>query len=408
MIIPAPHPLLIRLAHALLLKAERSQGQRAVVLKLDGKVLPELHSSKTPDDMAHIALMLESLARTGWVTLQTRKQLSFQTLADQEPALMLQDAQALSAWSGYRPEGPKWSRELVRQLSTPGLVEVPDLPALLDYLQRNPLPWFQGIPHTECAYTLNQLAIACKSGSAAYVRQVSARHFKGHSKVLDNREELLRLLGAQGGQFLEAPVQLLVSLPPLSLRSANGHALPLVLFVENLVSFEHMAHVRQQHWADAVLVYASGFKGTAKRLRTTQGCSLYWRDSESEADRTSFVKWLYDQDRPANDGVDVCFYGDLDFAGMQILAHLRQSFSNCRAWRPGYEVLLSLMTTAHGHTPATAGKDGQLDPRMTGCIYSDEVLLPSLRSTGLCIDQEVWPVDYAGSSIPDHVMPPRG
>jgi len=294
----------------------------------------------------------------------------------------------LALWSGHQPEGPKWSRELVQQLKAPGVLDVPDAQALLDYLQRNPLPWFQGKDHVECARTLNLLAVACRSKQSGYVRQLSAKHFNGHSKVLDSREEMLRLLGAREGQFLEAPIQVLVSLPP---DWARLQPEATVLFIENLVTFESMADSRQPEWAKAALVYASGFKGTAKRLRTPQGSTLYWRDSARETDRLAFRDWLHARDGATQKSTVVSFYGDLDSAGMQILAQLRQSMPSCCAWRPGYEALLSLLQRSRGHRPDSAGKEGQTDPGLTGCAYADAVLLPALRQSGLCVDQEAWP-----------------
>lgn len=388
MSVPPPHPILIRLAHALLNKADRSQSLRSVTLKLDAKVLPELHATQTPDGLASIAALLQSLVQTGWVSLRTKKPQAFQTLADQDPTLELRDADALAAWSDHQPESPTWSRELVQKLRTLAVLNVPDAPALLDYLQRNPLPWFQGMDHVECARTLNLLALACRSEQSGYVRQLSAQHFNGHSKVLDSREEMLRLLGAREGQFLESPIQLLVSLPTDWTRLQPE---PTVLFIENLATFEIMAARHQSEWAKVALVYASGFKGAAKRLRTPQGSTLYWRDSTAETDRRTFREWLYLSDAATQKSTIVNFYGDLDSAGMQILAHLRQTFPDCRAWRPGYEVLLSWLHTSRGHRPDSAGKDGQTDPGLTGCPYADAVLLPALRQSGLCVDQEVWP-----------------
>lgn len=396
---PSPHPMLIRLAHALLNKAKRSQeglsqGVRSVTLKLDAKVLPELHATQTPDGLASIAALLQSLVQTGWVSLRTKKPQAFQTLADQDPTLELRDADALALWSGYQPESPKWSRELVQQLGALTVLNVPDAPALLDYLQRNPLPWFQGVDHVECARTLNLLAGACRSEQSGYVRQLSAKHFNGHSKVLDNREEMLRLLGAREGQFLESPIQVLVSLPT---DWARLQPEATVLFIENLVTFEAMADSHQSEWANAALVYASGFKGSAKRLRTPQGSALYWRNSAVETDRLAFKEWLHASDAATQNSTIVSFYGDLDFAGMQILAHLRQSFPDCRAWRPGYEALMSWLQTSRAHRPDSAGKEGQTDPGLTGCAYADAVLLPALRQSGLCVDQEVWPEHWAHS-----------
>jgi len=384
--------MLIRLAHALLSKADRSQGHRSVTLKLNAKVLPELHATQTPDGLASIDALLQTLVQTGWVALRTKKPQAFQTLADQDPTLELRDAEALASWSGHQPESPKWSRELVQQLKALSALNVPDVPALLNYLQRNPLPWFQGMDHVECARTLNLLAVACSSEQSGYVRQLSAKHFNGHSKVLDSREEMLCLLGAREGQFLEAPIQLLVSLPSDWARHQPGAS---VLFIENLVTFESLAERRQPEWANTALVYASGFKGTAKRLRTPQGSTLYWRDTANETDQLAFRDWLYARDDTTQQSTVVSFFGDLDSAGMQILAHLRQSIPNCGAWRPGYEALLSLLQTSRGHRPESAGKEGQTDPGITGCAYADAVLLPALRQSGLCVDQEAWPEHWA-------------
>jgi len=49
------------------------------------------------------------------------------------------------------------------------------------------------------------------------------------------------------------------------------------------------------------------------------------------------------------------------------------------------------MSAAEGHRPESAAKEGQADPGLTGCSYADAVLLPALRQTGLCVDQEAWP-----------------
>jgi hypothetical protein len=387
--------MLIRLAHALLNKAGRSQehgsqGHRSVTLKLDAKVLPELHATQTPDGLASIDALLQSLVQTGWVSLRTKKPEAFQTLADQDPTLELRDADALALWSGHQPEGPKWSRELVKQLRAPGVLDVPDATALLDYLQRNPLPWFAGMPAGEVAEVLNALAAACATTTgrpALFLRELSARHFKGHSKVLDKREECMRLLGAEADQFSEAPVQLLVCLPE---TSAEAQAFDEVLFIENLVTFERMALKRQPAWARCALVFASGFKGAARRLRQPRGASLYWRGQAHAMATQAFTKWLYGQ---AHTGLPVCFYGDLDFAGLQILAQLRQSFVHCEAWRPGYGALATAMQAGHAHAPESAGKEAQTDPGHTGCPHADLVLLPLLRESGLCIDQECWPAD---------------
>ncbi|CAM4066550.1 DUF2220 family protein [Roseateles saccharophilus] len=380
MSLPA-HPLQRRLAHALLRKAERSEGGRTVSLPLDAQTLPELHDAPSPQALAHLELLLDGLAKTGWVRLKADKARAFQTLADRRPALLLLDAAALAEWSGFEPATPRWSRQLVQALREHAtLLAVPDAPALLDYLLRSPLPAFQGQEPAACAAVLNALAADCRAAPALtpYLREISARHFRGHSKVLDAREELLRLLGAGEASFLEAPIQLLVDLP----EDWTGDE---VLFIENGVSFERMAGQRQPPWAHTALLYAAGFRSGARRLRERKGSSIYWRGRMSAANIERFETWLYGGTaEPA-----VGFYGDLDFAGLAILAQLRMSFPTCSAWRPGYDALLSALGS--GHAPGDAGKERQQDPVVTGCAFADEVLLPALRTTGRCMDQELWP-----------------
>lgn len=387
------HPLQVRLAHALLRKAERSEGRRAVSLALDQATLPELHTATTPEALTHVELLLQQLCACGAVQLKTTKPRPFQTLAERRPTLVLIDPTALATWSKFEPTAPRWSRQLVQAIRGQAeLLRVPNAPALLDYLGRNPLPAFETMSPTECVALLNALAtdVIGLGNLPCYLRELSAKHFHGHSKVLDSREELLRLLGANLERCLEVPIQLLVDLPP---TWAGEH----VLFIENAVSFERLAGQRQGTWAQAALIYAAGFRGAAKRLRHRGGSSLYWRGRPDDAQAQGFEAWLYDDiSSPC-----VRFYGDLDFAGLQILAQLRQSFPTCQAWQPGYQALLQRLSDGLGHPPQVAGKQGQTAPLATGCPYADRALLPALHQTGHCVDQEAWPelsVSY----------PPRG
>jgi len=390
MTLPPRHPCLIRLSHALLRKAERSRGERAASLALDATVLPELHQAATPHELAHLELLLQAWCDPGWVQLKLDKALPFQTLADRHPSVILLNAAGLAGWSGFTPTAPRWSRQLVQALREPGVLTVPDAPALLDYLLRSPLPVLENRPASDCAQVFNALADDCATGRPRYLRELSARHFWGHSKVLDAREELLRLLGAGEGQFLEAPLQLLIDLPELpDGGDEGGVGLEAVLFIENGVSFERMAQARQALWQRSALVYAAGFKGAARRLRQPGGAALYWRSPAPLRGRQAFEQWLSDPARIPS--LPVCFFGDLDWAGLQILAQLRQGFPGCQAWQPGYAPLLQHLQAGQGHRPDEADKAAQVDPGHTGCVYADQVLLPALRQSGYFVDQELWP-----------------
>lgn len=104
-------------------------------------------------------------------------------------------------------------------------------------------------------------------------------------------------------------------------------------------------------------------------------------------------RWLFEPPQDARNGslaVPVYFFGDLDHAGMQILASLREVFPQASAWRPGYVQLVSLLAAGAGHPPELAAKAQQTDPGRTGCAYADDELLPLLRSQGRFIDQEAF------------------
>lgn len=210
------------------------------------------------------------------------------------------------------------------------------------------------------------------------LREVSARLFWGQSKVLDGRQALVAaLLGAVDCPFPEMPVQLQVFLP---LAGFSG-----VLFIENQATFEQATR-DPGRFAGLALVFASGFKGSARRLRSPTGASVYFaaHGALEELATKQFLGWLRN---------GIClpswFWGDLDYSGMQILASLRGVFDSLEAWRPGYLPMLERLRQGHGHTPEAAGKSGQLQVVVTGCSFADTELLPALNAHGRFVDQEV-------------------
>ena len=367
-------PLLVRLAHALLERADTAQGKRLATLKLDLKVLPEIHGSAGLETVERIELHLNSMAATGWVNLKLAKLRPFQTFSDRNPTLELLDFEALAAWSGFVPRSEAWNRKFLQYLRQSDALAGDSKTVLLDYLARSPLTALIDMDFEQAGACLVALQRFCQGSEGLYLREASARVFHGRSKVLDNREELLRLLGSQPDQFLESPVQLLVGLPKEQFQS--------VLFIENLVTFERMCDHRRPAWGAAALVFASGFKGAAKRLRRPVGSRLYWRDG-SEGASDQFKSWLY-----GGEPLATAFFGDLDYSGMHILAGLRAAFPDCVAWKPGYTALLELIAAGRAHSPEQADKGGQTDPGITGCRFTDETLLPAIRRSGLFVDQE--------------------
>lgn len=100
------------------------------------------------------------------------------------------------------------------------------------------------------------------------------------------------------------------------------------LFVENHVSFERLR--RRTDLTDTALIYSSGFRGAAQRLRREEGVSIYYsRDSSRDAMK-DFETALF-----SVPDIATFFWGDLDYSGMAILAALRSIFPSAQAWRPG-------------------------------------------------------------------------
>lgn len=132
-------------------------------------------------------------------------------------------------------------------------------------------------------------------------------------------------------------------------------------------------------------VYSDGFKLSAKRIRNPEGVSLHFHGEGRPVLLNRFINWWYDD----NDGDwPVYFWGDLDYAGIDILANLKRRFGAIQAWKTGYQPMLEHLLNGGGHPPEATGKQGQRDVGETGCIYADEKLIPALRQSGRFIDQE--------------------
>lgn len=210
------------------------------------------------------------------------------------------------------------------------------------------------------------------------LREVSSQLFWGMSKVLDKRQGLVAaILGLDECPFPESPIQLQVFLPAAGYRG--------VLFIENLMSFERAIRSSDSAFDGLALVYASGFKASAQRLRTPEGCSLFYaaRGGISQNLRDGFEAWLF-----GKGSTPAFFWGDLDWAGMRILSAMRTSFAGLTAWEPGYSHMAATLAEGKGHAPEAADKQGQKPISTTGCPYADGQLVPALQAHGRFIDQE--------------------
>lgn len=382
---PTPHPFLIRLAKQLLAKAERSETARAPRMKLDRREAPELFEHTDAEQVQRLVMLIEELCDSGWTRLVLDRPREFAGFVDRKPQIELLNFNALAAWAGYEPRSAQWQRQWLAYLAARWTNDRSDRRMLLDYLTRNPFTALQGLPMEDAAHSIEALQALCSSGAALSLREASARVFQGRSKVLDSRDELLRLLGATPDQFPEAPIQLLLDIP------ANFNE---AIFIENLVTFERMADLRQEAWQHSLLVYAAGFRGSARRLRSRHGRRIYVRamhppqsnELEDTSTRINTIEnWLFG---PSN--MPVHFFGDLDYSGMAILSNLREVFGTAQAWSLGYSYLADIIEHGGGHAPQLAAKEQQLDPLVTGCTYADHRLLPLIREYNRFVDQEIF------------------
>lgn len=205
----------------------------------------------------------------------------------------------------------------------------------------------------------------------ATLRQLSTRIFWGDSKVLDDRGELIAALFPDL-PIRERPIVIAVHLP----ARIEG-----VLFIENQDNYSAAIGGESIAGRDLAAVYLHGFRGTAARIRSRQGVHLHF-GGEGIEERTRFENWWFEDALPLR---PLFFWGDLDFASMQMLKSLRQRFGEMEAWRPGYQPMLADLAVSGGGNRPTGHR--QVDPGATGCAFADEVLLPAVRALG-CWDQE--------------------
>jgi hypothetical protein len=207
------------------------------------------------------------------------------------------------------------------------------------------------------------------------LRQLSASCFWGHSKVLDAKEQQVRQL-FPSIRIKPRPVIAHVRLPKL----CRG-----VLFIENQDSYIQALAGFPEQVKDLVIVYASGYRSSAERIRTSSGVSLHYAGDSGAEIKKSFESWWFEHTDPL---WPLWFWGDLDFSGMAILKALRRVFGDIQAWPAGYAPLLEKLREGAGHSPDMADKSEQQDPGQTGCSYADEILLAAIRKYARFVDQE--------------------
>jgi Uncharacterized protein conserved in bacteria C-term(DUF2220) len=222
---------------------------------------------------------------------------------------------------------------------------------------------------------VSALAAAAKLTAPMTLRQLSATVFWGNSKILDDRGELVAAL-LPHLEIRDRTLVMAVHLP----RECRG-----VLFIENQDTYTNAAAGMPAESRELALVFAAGFRGSAARVRSRPGSLMHYAGPGLSEFAVRFDAWWYE----GGTALGPCwFWGDLDFAGMQILKALRSRFEGLCAWPAGYEPMLARLQTTGGYgTTRSDDPRGQIDPGLTGCAYADATLLPAIRRYGQT-DQE--------------------
>lgn len=207
-------------------------------------------------------------------------------------------------------------------------------------------------------------------------RQESARCFWGMSKVFDNRDDII-----QAFSLKEAPVMLNVY--------AFSEEISKVLFIENLDTFVAAIESGNPIFSNTVIIYSSGYKASAKKIRDRRGSRMFFEMDccFSDKGKHKFLSWFY---RESREDVESFFWGDLDYSGIGILIALRERFPDIAAWEPGYRQMVTMQQDDGGHTPEMAKKEKQVQPcKKTGIKYVDDILLQTLNQYKTFMDQEI-------------------
>jgi hypothetical protein len=352
--------------------AEARGSASAQTVALNGTTWPALYCAPMESDKEHLWEQFLKLVEAGW--FQVTPPAAARSVAgyDKQPRVKVLNIEAVRRATG-RLERPKTALERWREAIDTHLEASAEVKkAAGDYCI--------DMPDRDIAEVVKRLnALKSLADSPLMLREVSSKLFWGMSKVLDNRTGLVAaLLGTDECPFPESPIQLQVYLPQ---GGFNG-----VLFIENQMSFEQATRSGSCAYAKLALVYASGFKGSAARLRSPSMASLYFsHKGELGGDRAEyFESWLFAK----NITLPVYFWGDLDWSGMRILTAMRNNFPEMQAWQPGYSPMLESLLAGNGHSPEAADKRGQRPLEAVGCAYADSELLPALRTKGKFVDQE--------------------
>lgn len=336
---------------------------------------PELFSPKEPEDDEVAWHHLEQLAREGVIQIERTQKRGLSQLRPWEKTriVFLPEGEAKARdWLNRHnadPEMEQWA-EAAHQFAS----NFQDLTILKpsSFSSLRPYPAFDVVSR------LARLP-GLLSERKLSLYQASAILFWGDSKALRGKEKILTQLF--GRDFFEMEQR------PILIEAAYKTGSEGILVVENMDSFVAASDDRIPGVEHLSILYAQGFKGAASRIRDPRVTRFYW--SASALPDPHWARQFQDSwfsEGPVSQ--PMYYFGDLDPSGLRIYANMRQAFPDMRPWEQGYQLLIDRLRSGEGHRQENTGKSQQGDLINTGCAWMDRVVVPVMKETGLCVDQE--------------------
>lgn len=348
---------------------------RAPGIRINPKTMPLLFDSAHAGEPEYLWSLIQKLGTLGWITIAPGKAKSGKAAYEVEPRICVVLAKEAEIRQALGRDQPVNSYAVEWDAALGGRPDISD--GLYSYLKVRPIR----ISSRSASDVLERLfQIQNLVEEPLFLREVSGRVFWGHAKTLDHRAAMVaQILGKPECPFPELPV--------LMHSHCTCAEIKGILFIENEASFLSERVRSRANERGFALFFASGFKLAAARLREPEGSALFHSTASTETFPGNCIriqKWLHRKESLW----PVLFWGDLDFASMEILKRLRQSFPEMTAWREGYEPMAQQVHAGEGFHFFEVEKKLQIDPVSTGCEYADAVLLPLIRDTHLFCHQE--------------------
>ncbi len=341
-----------------------SLRSRKIKIPIDHKHLPTLYSPKDFNDDKKLEDALTALLSKDIFSIEERQKESFKLFSEKKDAKLVfnyEYEEGLRKFFNRPVLVDKWLNTVNKRSNIEDLKEL---------LFRNKI---RISSKTEEEILEKLIILLTSNNSNKSVRHISSKYFWGLSKLLDNKSEIIDYCSLK-------PSPIILHIKSFNKKFKN------ILFVENLDTYTQILDSQNSIFNDYLIIYSSGFKAAAKRLRTTQGSKLFFEENcqLDKEGRETLKDWIYDK-RQIN--VNVYFWGDMDYAGINIFSTIKDIFTELEIWKPGYDELLNAIDVKDSHKPLDSDKESQVQPKLTGVQYIDEVLIPILKNEEF-VDQE--------------------